>query len=99
MKSKPSVKSDHQPAIAAGQVWQMEGVACHIGQVGKTLVHYKLLKGDTVRAPSSLGNKEVLTKHLKTKKAVLVKAADAPPPPAKPSPSPAPAAATKMRKR
>ena len=97
MKSNPSVKSDPQPAIAAGQIWQMEGVACHIGQVGKTLVHYKLLKGDTVRAPSSLGNKEVLTKHLKTKKAVLVKAADAPAPPAKPAP--APAKATKSRKR
>ena len=34
---------------------------------------YKLLKGDTVRGPSSLGNKEVLAKHLKAKKAVLVR--------------------------
>ena len=49
------------------------GVKCYIGQVGKTLVKYKLLKGDAVRGPSSLGNKEVLLKHLKSKKAVLVR--------------------------
>lgn len=70
MKPKKQVS---QPAIEAGQVWRMEGVTCHIGQVGKTLVNYKLLKGDTVRGPSSLGNKEVLAKHLKAKKAVLVR--------------------------
>ena len=70
MKSKQRIS---QPAIVAGQVWQMEGVTCHIGQVGKTLVNYKLLKGDAVRGPSSLGNKEVLAKHLKAKKAVLVR--------------------------
>jgi len=70
MKSKPRVP---QPAIEAGQVWQMEAVTCHIGQVGKTLVNYKLLKGDAVRGPSSLGNKEALMKHLKAKKAVLLK--------------------------
>lgn len=61
-----------QPAIEAGQIWRMDGVTCHIGQVGKTLVNYKLLKGNTVRGPSSLGNKEALTKHLKAKKAVLI---------------------------
>ena len=62
-----------KPTIEAGQVWQMDGVKCYIGQVGKTLVNYKLLKGDAVRGPSSLGNKEVLLKHLKSKKAVLVR--------------------------
>ena len=70
MKPKKQVS---QPAIEAGQVWRMEGVTCHIGQVGKTLVNYKLLKGDTIRGPSSLGHKEVLAKHLKAKKAVLVR--------------------------
>jgi hypothetical protein len=62
-----------QPAIEEGQVWQMDGITCHIGQVGKTLVNYKLLKGGASRGPSSLGNKEALSKHLKAKKAVLVK--------------------------
>jgi len=74
--SKTGMKSKQrtpQPAIETGQVWKMDGVTCHIGQVGKTLVNYKLLKGDAVRGPSSLGNKEALTKHLKAKKAVLVR--------------------------
>ena len=47
-------------------------VNCHIGEVGKRLVHYKMFKGKPVRIPSTLGNLEVLTKHLKAKKAVLV---------------------------
>ena len=70
MKPKQRVP---RPAIEAGQVWQMADVTCHIGQVGKTLVNYKLLKGGAVRGPSSLGNKEALMKHLKAKKAVLVR--------------------------
>ena len=51
----------------------MEGVTCHIGQVGKTLVNYKLLKDYTVRAPNSLGNQAMLAKHLTMKRAVLVR--------------------------
>ena len=59
-------------AFEAGQVWRMEGVTCHIGQVGKTLVNYKLLKDNVVRAPNSLSNQAVLAKHLETKNAVLM---------------------------
>ena len=51
----------------------MDGVTCHIGQVGKTLVNYKLLKDNVVRAPNSLGNQAVLAKHLTAKRAVLVR--------------------------
>lgn len=61
------------PPFESGQVWQMDGVTCHIGQVGKTLVHYKLLNGDVVRGSNSLSNKEVLVKHLTAKQAVLVR--------------------------
>ena len=71
MKVKSSIS---KPAFAAGQVWRMEGVTCHIGQVGKTLVNYKLLKDNVVRAPNSLGNQAVLAKHLQVKQAVLVRA-------------------------
>ena len=61
------------PIIATGQVWQMAGeITCHIGEVGKRLVHYKMFKGKPVRIPSTLGNLEVLAKHLKARKAVLV---------------------------
>lgn len=70
MKLKSRVPA---PSIATGQVWQMAGdVNCHIGEVGKRLVHYKMFKGKPVRTPSTLGNKEVLAKHLKAKRAVLV---------------------------
>lgn len=61
------------PAFEAGQKWRMEGVTCHIGEVGKTLVNYKLLKDNVVRAPNSLGNQAVLAKHLTAKRAVLVR--------------------------
>ena len=62
------------PAFEAGQKWRMEGVTCHIGPVGKTLVTYKLLKDNVVRAPNSLGNQIVLAKHLQAKQAVLMRA-------------------------
>ena len=61
------------PDLTKGQVWRLNGdVNCHIGEVGKRLVHYKMFKGKPVRIPSTLGNLEALTKHLKAKKAVLV---------------------------
>jgi len=60
-------------AFVAGQIWRMDGVTCHIGQVGKTLVTYKLLKDKVVRAPNSLGNQAALAKHLQAKQAVLVR--------------------------
>lgn len=43
----------------------------HIGVVGKTLVHYKLLKGDVKRAPNSLTSQIALHHYLKKNKAVL----------------------------
>lgn len=62
-----------QPSFEQGQIWRMEGVTCHIGQVGKTLVNYKLLKDNVVRGPNSLGNQKVLAEHLMAKQAVLVR--------------------------
>ena len=52
----------------------MEGVTCRISQVGKTLVHYKLLKDTAIRGACSLKNKPDLTRFLEVKKAVLVPA-------------------------
>ena len=68
LKSRTSI-----PPLTKGQVWRLnDDVSCHIGEVGKRLVHYKMFKGKPVRIPSTLGNLEVLAKHLKAKKAVLV---------------------------
>ena len=62
-----------RPALTAGQVWRIsDEITCHIGEVGKRLVHYKMFKGKPIRIPSTLGNQQTLMKHLKAKKAVLV---------------------------
>ena len=61
------------PAFEAGQKWRMDGVTCHISQVGKTLVHYNLLKDNVVRGSNSLGNQAVLAKYLAAKQAVLMR--------------------------
>ena len=67
-------RSTAAPTNQPGQVWRLNGdVSCHIGEVGRRLVHYKLFKGKPVRIPSTLGNLETLTRHLKINNAVLVK--------------------------
>jgi hypothetical protein len=58
--------------LETGQVWQMEDANLHIGVVGKRLVHYKLFRGQTKRAPISLSGIGVLEKYLKQSKAILV---------------------------
>mgnify|MGYP003331653602 CR=1 FL=1 len=70
VKSKCSIAPIN---IATGQVWHMNGINCHIGEVGKRLVHYKLFKGKPARMPSTLGNKEALVERLRRQGAVLVK--------------------------
>jgi len=60
------------PPLQPGQVWQMEDSHVRIGEVGKTLVHYKLLKGDIKRGPIRLLGKPALQKFLKVHKAVLL---------------------------
>jgi hypothetical protein len=61
------------PALETGQIWQIEDSNVHIGVVGKRLVHYKMFKGQTKRAPISLSGKEVLEKYLRQSKAVLLR--------------------------
>lgn len=61
-----------QPSIEAGQVWQLAGRASHIGEMGKRLVHYKMLKDKALRGQVSLSNHEDLARHLEEKQAVLV---------------------------
>ena len=59
--------------LETGQIWQMTDSNVHIGVVGKRLVHYKMFKGQTKRAPISLSGKEVLEKYLRQSKAVLLR--------------------------
>ncbi|MBI3881768.1 MAG: hypothetical protein HY301_17100 [Verrucomicrobia bacterium] len=66
------------PPFETGQVWALAEAELHIGQVGKTLVHYKQFQGKTPRAPVSLTNKIALEKYLQEQKAVLLKRKSAP---------------------
>ena len=56
----------------AGQVWEVAGSNLLIGDVGKTLVHYKRYKGKPRGVPTSLSAKGDLEKYLLENKAVLL---------------------------
>jgi hypothetical protein len=58
--------------LESGQVWKMPDSQLEVGLVGKHLVHYKLIKGDTKRTPTSLSAKKAVETYLRQNKAVLV---------------------------
>ncbi len=58
--------------LQSGQTWRMEDAHLLISLVGKHLVHYKLIKGETKRTPTSLSAKKAVEKYLRENKAVLV---------------------------
>ena len=69
---KQPIRLPVQP-LQSGQIWKVDNDSnLHIEIVGKRLVHYKLFRGQTKRAPISLSAKEVLEKYLKKNKAVLL---------------------------
>ena len=79
MKSKsPTSKTaskTKKKELVTGQVWRTQDSILQIQLVGARLVHYKLFKGDTKRAPVSLTGKAALEKYLRTNNGVLVPAA------------------------
>ena len=68
----PKKRVTMQP-FESGQIWQMENSHVRIGEVGKTLVHYKLLKGDVKRGPIRLSGKPALQNFLRDHRAILVR--------------------------
>ncbi len=70
---KPTQKKPNavQP-FQTGQIWQMEDSHVRIAEVGKTLVHYKLLKGEIKRGPIRLLGKPALQEFLRARNAILV---------------------------
>jgi hypothetical protein len=64
-------KSSAPVPFEQGQVWNMKESHVRIGLVGKTLVHYKLLKGDVKRGPNSLTSQAALYNYLKKHNAIL----------------------------
>ena len=59
--------------LESGQVWRMGDSNLHVELVGKRLVHYKLIKVNAKRTPTSLSVRTVVEKYLKANKAVLVR--------------------------
>jgi hypothetical protein len=55
-----------------GHVWKFADSFLRIGDVGKTLVHYKRYKGNGKGVPNSLTSKRELETYLTENKAVLV---------------------------
>ena len=58
--------------LESGQVWRMGDSNLHVELVGKRLVHYKLIKVNAKRTPTSLSVRTVVEKYLKENKAILV---------------------------
>jgi len=71
MKKAPHTTDLPTPPFQSGQIWQMENSHILIGEVGKTLVEYKVLKGVLNRGPIRLTGKPALQDLLKVHKAVL----------------------------
>ena len=59
--------------LEGGQIWRMEDSRLHISSVGKHLVHYKLIKGEAKRTPTSLSARKAVEDYLKLNKAVLMR--------------------------
>jgi len=72
MKNPPQKKSVTMQPFQSGQIWQMQNSNVRIGEVGKTLVEYKLLRGELNRGPLRLVGKPALQDFLKLHGAVLV---------------------------
>jgi len=73
LNNPPQQKSIAIQPFQSGQIWQMESSHVHIGQVGKTLVEYKLTKTRLNRGPNHLTGKIALQKLLTTRNAILLK--------------------------
>jgi hypothetical protein len=57
--------------LETGQVWRMKGSHLDVDLVGKYLVHYKLIKQEVKRTPTSLSSIKEVQKYLTDNKAVL----------------------------
>lgn len=72
MKNPLHEKTAPIQPFQSGQIWQMENSHVRIGNVGKTLVEYKVLKGEVKRGPIRLSPKTALQEFLTVRNAVLV---------------------------
>ncbi len=59
--------------LETGQVWRMQDSNLEVDLVGKLLVHYKLIKAQAKRTPTSISGIAAVEKYLKTNKAILIR--------------------------
>lgn len=80
---QPNVMMNTQSSSATlkiGQVWKLTDSRIEIGFVGRTLVHYRQLRGPVLRTPTQLASQAALEKELRNGNAVLLdEAASCPP--------------------
>ena len=75
------MNTQSSPAILKmGQVWQLTDCRIEIGLVGRTLVHYRRLRGAIIRTPIHLASQQSLELELRRGKAVLLEEAASCPP-------------------
>jgi hypothetical protein len=67
---KSAVKN--QTALAKGQIWKAKDVHVRIVELGKRLVHYKILRDLGQMRRTQMSTVESMQDYLKTNKALLV---------------------------
>ncbi len=64
-----------QPPLAKGQIWKTKHLHIQIVQLGKILVHYKLLEHLDQMRSTQMSRIEVLAEYLRNNRARLLQAA------------------------
>jgi len=59
--------------LQSGQIWRMSESNLQVELVGKRLVHYKLVKHEAKRTPTSISGIDAVEKYLEKNKATLVR--------------------------
>lgn len=73
-------KRSRASALKLGQVWQLTDCRIEIGLVGRTLVHYRRVRGPVIRPPIHLTSQVELERELRRAAAVLLPDTPAHPP-------------------
>ncbi len=74
-RGKDNKEKDKQPALAKGQIWKTKDLYIQIVELGKILVHYKLLEHlDQIRG-TQMSRIEILAEYLRINKGYLLQAA------------------------
>jgi hypothetical protein len=68
---KPTRRFRLKP-LQSGQIWRMGESNLQVELVGKLLVHYKLVKHEAKRTPTSISGKETVEKYLAKNRAILI---------------------------